>query len=215
MFQLILSIKLLRLETTFVKLLKWFTDNQMKANQDKCHLIMSKNENVSMYNAPFEIKNTNCEKVLGIKADRRLNFCEHFDDIIKKASRKIYALSRIIPFMNISKKRILMSSFFNSQSNYCLLVWMFHSRLINSKINRLHERVLRIVFSDFKSSFENLLEKDGVVPIHIKNLQIFATEMFQISKKMLLGIGSQRTAHAGYVKHLLEMFDLFSLLVWY
>ena len=178
----------------------------MKANQDQCHLIISKNENVSMYNAPFEIKNTICEKLLGIKADRRLNFCEHFDGIIKKSSRKINVLPRIIPFM---------SSFFNSQFKYCPLVWMFHSRLINSKINRLHERVLRIVFSDFKSSFENLLEKDGVVPIHIKNLQIFATEMFQISKKMLLGIGSQRTAHAGYVKHLLEMFGLFSLLVWY
>ena len=134
--------KLLRLETTFVKLLKWFIDNQMKAKQDKCHLIISKNENVSMYNAPFEIKNTNCEKLLGIKADRRLNFCEHFDGIIKNASRKINVLSRIIPFMNISKKRILMSSFFNSQFKYCPLVWMFHSRLINSKINRLQEKSL-------------------------------------------------------------------------
>ena len=187
----------------------------MKANQDQCHLIISKNENVSMYNAPFEIKNTICEKLLGIKADRRLNFCEHFDGIIKNASRKINVLSRIIPSMNISKKHILMSSFFNSQFKYCPLVWMFHSRLINSKINRLHESVLRIVFSDFKSSFENLLEKDGVVPIHTKNLQILATEMFQISKKMLLGIGSQTTVHAGYEKHLLEMFNLFNLLVWY
>ena len=34
------------LETAFVKLFKWFSDNQMKANQDKCHLIISKNENL-------------------------------------------------------------------------------------------------------------------------------------------------------------------------
>ena len=53
-----------------------------------------------------------------------------------------------------------MNSFFNSQFNYCPLVWMFHSRSINNKINRLHERVLRIVYNDFKSSFKNLLEKD-------------------------------------------------------
>ena len=97
---------------------------------------------------PFEIKNTNCEKLLGIKVNSRLNFNKHLDRIIKKASRKINALSRITPFMNISKKRILMDSFFNSQFNYCPLVWMFNSRSINNKINRLHERVLRIVYND-------------------------------------------------------------------
>ena len=45
-----------RLETASVKLFKWFEDNQMKANQDKCHLIVSKNENISMHIGPFEIK---------------------------------------------------------------------------------------------------------------------------------------------------------------
>ena len=131
----------------------------MEANQDKCHLIVSKNENKSMYIGPFEIKNSNCEKLLGIKIDSRLNFNEHLDVILKKDSRKINALSSVIPFMNISKLRILTNSFLNSQFNYCPLVWMFHSHSINNKINHLHERVLRIVFDDFISSFKNLLKK--------------------------------------------------------
>ena len=63
-----------RLETVSVKLFKWITDNQMKANQDKCHLIVSKNENVSIHYRPFEIKEANCEKLLGIKVDSRVNF---------------------------------------------------------------------------------------------------------------------------------------------
>ena len=109
-----------------------------------------------MHIGPFEIKNTNCEKLLGIKVDSRFNFDEHLDGIIKKASHKINALFRITPFMNISKRRILMNSFFNSQFNYCPLVWVFHSRSINNKINRLHERVLGIVYNDFKSSFEKI-----------------------------------------------------------
>ena len=92
-------------------------------------------------------------------------------------------LSRITPFMNISKSRILMNSFFNSQFNYCPLVWMFHSRSINNKINHLHERFLRITYNDFKSSFENLLEKDGTASIHVKNLQKLSTEIFKTSKK--------------------------------
>ena len=44
----------------------------------------------------FEIRNTNCEKLLGIKVDSRLNFNEHLDGTIKKASRNIYALSTIL-----------------------------------------------------------------------------------------------------------------------
>ena len=84
--------------------------------------------------------------------------------------------------MNISKRHIVMNLFFNSQFNYCPLLWMFHSRSINNKINRWHERVLRIVYIDFKSSFENLLEKDGTVSIHVKILQNLATEMLKVSK---------------------------------
>ena len=76
-----------------------------------------------------------------------------------------------------------MNSFFNSQFNYCPLVWMFDSRSNNNnKINRLHGRDLRIVHNDFKSSFKNLLEKDGTVSIHLKNLQKLGTEIFKISK---------------------------------
>ena len=78
-----------RRETTSVNCFKWFADNQMKANKDKCNLIVSQNDNASVHNGPFEMKNTNCEKLLGIKVDSRLNFSEHLDGIIKKASRKI------------------------------------------------------------------------------------------------------------------------------
>ena len=59
-----------------------------------------------MFIGPFEIKNTNCEKLLEIKVDTRLNFNEHLDGIIKKARRKINALSRITPIMNITKSSI-------------------------------------------------------------------------------------------------------------
>ena len=187
-----------RLETASVKLFKWLADNQMKANRDKCHLIVSKNENISMHIAPFKIKNTNCEKFLGIKVDSRLSFNEHLDGIIK-ASSKINALSRITPFTNISKKRILMNSFFNSKINYCPLVWMFHSRSINIKINRLRDRILRIVYNDFKPSFKNLSEKDGTVSIHVKNLQKLTTKMFKISKKfsvpLLIELFYQKVNH--------------------
>ena len=122
-----------------VSLFKWFSNNQMKTNKDKYHLLSNK-ERVTMKIVETEIKSSNCEKLLGIKIDNNLTFNEHLNHIIEKASRKTNALSRVAPYMNESKKRILMNSFFWSQCSYCPLVWMFHSRTLNNKINCFHER---------------------------------------------------------------------------
>ena len=145
------------LENDSIKLFKWFSDNMMKANNDKCHLIVSSNEHVSMKLDSIEIENSNCERLLGVKIDSKLDFKEHLDGIIKNARRKINALSRIAPYMNAEKRRLLLNSFFASQFNYCPFVWMCHHRSVNNKINRLHERCLRIAYSDSVSSFEALL----------------------------------------------------------
>ena len=64
------------------------------------------------------------------------------------------------------------------------LVWMFHSRSLNDKINSIHERALRITYVDETSTFQQLLEKNNSVSIHHKNLQTLATEMFKISNNL-------------------------------
>ena len=84
------------------------------------------------------------------------------------------------PFMNLSKRRLLMNSFFKTQFNYCPLIWMCHSRENNRKIDRLHERCLRTIYNDKQSSFNELLEKDDSASINERNLQVLATEMYKI-----------------------------------
>ena len=64
-----------------------------------------------------------------------------------------------------------------SQFQYCQLAWMFHSRHLNNKINKIHERALRIAYKDYFSSFDILLER-YMVTIHTKNLQTLMTEIF-------------------------------------
>ena len=59
------------------------------------------------------------------------------------------------------------------------------SRTNNYKINRLHERCLRIVYNDKQSLFNELLEKDGSVSIRMKNIQISATEMYILINNLL------------------------------
>ena len=57
---------------------------------------------------------------------------------------------------------------------------MFHGRQINDKINKLHERVLRIVYNDTVTSFENLLIKeDQSFTIHHQNIQSLAIEIYK------------------------------------
>ena len=71
--------------------------------------------------------------------------------------------------MNIKKKKVLMKAFFMAQFSCCPLIWIFHSRKLNSKINKLHERCLQIVNSD-NTSFEELLETDNSVLVHHQNI---------------------------------------------
>ena len=61
---------------------------------------------------------------------------------------------------------------------------MFHSRKLNTKINYLHERALRIIYKNDTLTFEELLEKDGTVTIHDRNLRRLAIEMFKIKKHL-------------------------------
>ena len=49
------------LENDSVQLFKWFSDNHLKANKDKCHLI-SNSEKVSMKIDNIELENASSEK---------------------------------------------------------------------------------------------------------------------------------------------------------
>ena len=161
-------------------LIEWFSNNYMKANPDKCHLLTSSSDEVNLILNGNLIQASSSEKLLGIKIDCNLSFNEHVEDICEKASQKLSALARISPYLNESKRRILFKSFISSQFGYCPLVWMFHSRKLNNRINRIHEKALRIVYQDNVSLFQELLEKDKSVSIHQRNLQVLAIEVFKV-----------------------------------
>ena len=73
-----------------------------------------------------------------------------------------------------------MNAFFNAHFSYCPLIWMLHSHQNNNKIKQLHERCLRLIHNDKLSFYKELLEKDGSVTIHHKNIQTLGIEIFQI-----------------------------------
>ena len=114
------------------------------------------------------------ETLLRILIDSELSFDQHVSCICLKASKELYALGRIASFLSFEKRRTLMKAFTESQLSYCPLMWMFHSTTINNKIIRIHERALRLVYSDYVSSFDELFKKDRSFSIHHSNIQSLA-----------------------------------------
>ena len=159
----------------------WFSQNEMKANLGKCHMRLSFTESLNFQISETVIHNSQSKKLLGMIFDNKLKFERHINTISQRANRKLNALARIIPYMELTKRRILMNAFFDSQFKYCPLIWMFHSRNLNNEINRLHERCLRVIYNDKTSSFEKLLEKNNSVSIHHRNIQTLAIEMYKVT----------------------------------
>ena len=81
--------------------------------------------------------------------------------------------------MNIAQRRLTMNAFIFSQFGYCPLVWMFHNRKLNNRINNIHERALGIVYRDYELTLQQWLKQNKSVSKHERNLQILATEIYK------------------------------------
>ena len=80
-------IKTLQEETSIV--LKWFNINEMKSNDDKCHLIIANQDNISITLGNECIEAEDSVELLGIKIDKNLNFNDHVSDLIRKGNQKV------------------------------------------------------------------------------------------------------------------------------
>ena len=160
----------------------------MVANVGKCHLLTSSNLPVDIHITNTKISNVERVKLLGVNFEGTLNFDVHVililnyhvNTLLKKANKKFHALASVCNYMDAKKQRVLMNAFITSQFSYCPLIWMFHSRTLNNRINKIHEKALRLVYKNERfSSFDDLSKRNKSVSIHQKNLQIPATEIYK------------------------------------
>ena len=106
------------------------------------------------------------EELLGVLIDSEFTCHDHITRFCSKANQKLSALARVSKYMTLQKRCLPMSSYITSQFNYCPLVWMIHNRKLNKKINKVHERALRIVYGDHKTKSSELLNIDKSATIH-------------------------------------------------
>ena len=161
-------------------LLEWFERNYLVPNPDKWHLLLGNTgENLSICIQNNIISNTDNEKILGVYFDKKLNFNYHISRMCQKASQKLHALARVSNYMSCKQKLTIMNAFIYSQFCYCPLIWMCHSRSNNTRINKIHERSLRIVYKDEISTFKELCKRSKSVTVHHRNLQILGIEIYK------------------------------------
>ena len=62
---------------------------------------------------------------------------------------------------------------------------MFHRKKCNNRVDKIHQRALRIVYQDYVYSFTEPLEKDNSTTINNRNIQLLATELFKVKNELL------------------------------
>ena len=78
----------------------------------------------------------------------------------------------------------MINTFIYSNFNYAPLAWHFSSRNSQKKIEKVQDRCLRLLYDDYSSSYENLLNKSGQPSMELKRLRILALEVFKTLKSL-------------------------------
>ena len=95
---------ILSLQSSSKKLFQWLSDNQIKGNTEKCHLTMNTDQSVNFQLVGSLLERSDCENILGVKNDYKLNFDQHLKTLRSKANNKFRALARVTSYMNAEKK---------------------------------------------------------------------------------------------------------------
>ena len=69
------------------KLFTWFANNQMKVNHDKCHLLLSTQEEANIQIANTTIKCFKSKKLLGNVLDNNLNLTNMLKKFVRKQAK--------------------------------------------------------------------------------------------------------------------------------
>ena len=66
-----------------------------------------------------------------------------------------------------------------SAFKYCPLIWIFCNKTSNNQINKIHKRILRLVFEVEDANFEDRLLKDNSWSVHENNIHTLLIEIYK------------------------------------
>lgn len=123
----------MQLQLTATKLFFRFTNNNMKANQHKCHILLGTQNPINVSLDETYVASSSITITTTIPSD--LRFDKYISDLRDKVIKlKLNTLSPTAGYMSLEKHTILMKMFVEPQFNYCPLTWISHSRNTNCLI---------------------------------------------------------------------------------
>lgn len=175
------------LENDSIQLIKWFSDNKMKANPDKFQAI-SIGDKTKKLNLSFNLDDNiiSCDedvKLLGVTLDFKLNFNKQVSELCKKASKQLNVLKRIGKHLCKLGRLTVYHSFILSNFSYCPLTWHFCGEALTKKLEKIQERALRFVYNDYLSDYFELLDRTQMPSLRLRRLRTMALETFKCLHK--------------------------------
>ena len=104
-------------------MVKWFTDNSMRANAGKFQGIIlcrgREQKTININIGESDICFVSEIEVLGVSIDDKLNFNDHVKRICSKGSAQMSALRRLTGLIDLPSRKAIYSSFIAANFNYC------------------------------------------------------------------------------------------------
>ncbi len=144
--------------------------------------------NASKFDALFDgvvIRSKLYVTLLGVHIDQQLSFNYHSTEMCQKASYQTRALARLSGMLNVESKFLIFNAIVVSNFMYCPLIWHLCSVSDSKKVDKIQERALRYVLSDFNDTYCNLLQRASKSTLYLSRLRILAIEIFKVLNDML------------------------------
>ena len=116
---------------------------------------------------------------LGINIDNEFKFDEHIRILCNKGGQQLNALFRLNRYLTFESKKVLVNSFIYSNFNYCPLIWHFTSANSIKMIEKVQERLLRFLYNDLSSSYDDLLKLADKTTMLVSRLKTLCIEVYK------------------------------------
>ena len=110
-------------------------------------------------------------ELFGVTIDKDLTFKQHVSSICKKVNNQFSVMTRFGKLMSTEtmlRLYLFLGIPILPHFYYCSMVWHFSSKQDSDKLDLLNKRILRFIFKDFNSEYNNLLKKAGTANLKDK-----------------------------------------------
>jgi len=174
------------LESACSAALDWFDLNHMRANPDKFQaIVLSRQPNTMLPLLKFRVKDATispdpCVKLLGVLLDNKLSFSPHITTLCKRTARQIGALRRVAPQLTSDVRMKLHDTFIMSNLIYSSSAWFECSKTSRWKLEKVHERAMRVATNDYMTPYKDLLKKTNRCSLYVQHLRTFIELVYKI-----------------------------------